>query len=164
MRSDGGPPPGYTIVSMQWSGPITPGGPDVKLEGTIQVCHHPYNDRRLVPWVLTYLLQEVHAQILKLNPEYKMVESANTTKRDLGIALEKRNKVVPPWCNPPGIGQASTQATHANYQYLNGLVGSRCGVGGGPRVCSRIACTQGGGVFLCNDVTLKTHHSTCLVY
>ena len=29
--------PGYTIVPMEYTGPITPGGPDVKLKGTAQV-------------------------------------------------------------------------------------------------------------------------------
>ncbi len=87
-----------------------------------------------------------------------MDESANISSRDLGATLEKRNKELPPWCNPPGIGQASSQATLDNYNYLHGLYGTRCVVGGGPRVCSRIACTKGGGVFLCNDV------SSCLVY
>ena len=79
--------------------------------------------------------------------------SANVTKRDVGSVLQKRNKELPPWCNPPGIGQASEQATYNNYKYLNGLYGTRCGVNAGPRVCSRIACTLGGGVFLCNDVS-----------
>lgn len=82
-----------------------------------------------------------------------MAESANISSRDLGATLQKRNKQLPPWCNPPGIGQASSKATTENYNYLHSLYGVRCGVGQGPRVCARIACSYGGGVFLCNDVS-----------
>ncbi len=84
-----------------------------------------------------------------------MGESANITSRDLRAVLEKRNKILPPSCNPPGIGQASNQATSGNCNYLHGLFGTRCVVGAGPRVCSRIAYTKGGGVYLCNDVSFR---------
>lgn len=98
-------------------------------------------------------MKQVYAQILNLNHDYKLNESAIISSRDLGATLEKRNKIEPPSCDPPGYGAASSTATLANYQYLNGLYGTRCIVGAGPRVCSRIACAKGGGVFLCNDVS-----------
>lgn len=65
--------------------------------------------------------------------------------------LERRNKIAP-WCDPPGMGRSSGTATGDNLYAMERLRG-RCGVPAGPRVCTRLACAFGGGVFLCNDVS-----------
>ncbi|MCJ1367176.1 hypothetical protein MMC16_006308 [Acarospora aff. strigata] len=121
-------------VPLQYIGPIHPGGSDITLNGTAQ---------------------ELHSQILHLNPDFQISDFAEPEPEEPSTTttphLRARNPLAP-WCNPPGIGTTSGYATLSNINYLRDLPG-RCYVAEGPRTCARIACWHGAAVFVCNDVS-----------
>ncbi|MCJ1378930.1 hypothetical protein MMC17_002029 [Xylographa soralifera] len=122
----------YTIVPLTWEGPITSGGPDVNLTGTIS---------------------EIKAQILKLNPAFgKFGAQANTT----GIA--KRNAIVPPHCDVPyPLAEAGPVLTVIDLVEDSIPPFGRCWVPAGPRVCAVVDYMEVDGgdacatTFACND-------------
>lgn len=87
---------GVTDVQISYVGTITPNGEDVTLNGTAQVNSYPAHQTYLAikdfiirtGWLIQNI-QYVHAQIIRLNPDFDPNDFKDLTSRD----LEKRNKV-----------------------------------------------------------------------
>lgn len=117
---------GYNIVPLTFTGPVTPDGKTITLTGTAE---------------------DIYAQILKLNPSY----NATDFEDDNDSSLEKRKPVGDILCNL-GYSKARTDATRDGIAYLGKMKGY-CGVGAGPRICSRLACSWNSAIYMCNDVS-----------
>ncbi|KAH7117571.1 hypothetical protein B0J11DRAFT_509282 [Dendryphion nanum] len=116
------------LTPLKWIGPIVPGGKDVSLEGDIH---------------------EIRRQILERNPNYD--RDFNSSKNvERGMELDKRNRVWPIQCNPGGAS-CSRFPIPGDIDYLRNLQGGNARCVANARSCSRIACTDGAGIFLCND-------------
>ncbi|KAK6338841.1 hypothetical protein TWF696_009649 [Orbilia brochopaga] len=105
---------------MTWTGAITEGGPEVELNGTAQ---------------------EITAQILELNPNWKPATEKNSL-----VAREWRDRGA---CGLVAGNNAERGATEENINYLRGI--GEAGCGAKAHSCSRIACNWGSGIELCND-------------
>ncbi|EGD84880.1 hypothetical protein H112_08597 [Trichophyton rubrum D6] len=120
----------FATSSMIYTGPVTPGGDNVTLEGTIQEIFH---------------------QILKLNPSYKPEDfpDAPHSPRKVSSKLEKRipGDII---CDPSGTKRAWRKHIEEGVAYLKRAPqASLCRVRN--RSCSRISCSWDSGIFLCND-------------
>ncbi|CAJ2504521.1 Uu.00g119150.m01.CDS01 [Anthostomella pinea] len=126
-------PEGYTIQPMTWRGVIEKDGPEMAFNGTIQ---------------------QVEAQIQAMKPGFTW----QALRRDLGMpqtSLQKRSKDKI-YCDiggdlsvPNGPLTVHVEWAHDALQANTGT----CAVDGGPKVCSRVACSSNAGVWLCNDST-----------
>ncbi|GBF65816.1 hypothetical protein TMEN_8534 [Trichophyton mentagrophytes] len=121
----------FITSSMVYIGPVTPGGENVTLEGSIQEIFH---------------------QILKLNPSYKQEDFHDTPDshaHQVGTNLEKRipGDII---CDPSGTKRAWRKHIEEGVAYLKRAPqASLCRVRN--RACSRISCSWDSGIFLCND-------------
>ena len=128
---------GYTLVPLTFVGPVGSDGTNVTLNGTVD---------------------EIHAQILKINPSY------NGTSHGHANANAKRG--LEERCGGQvhcqlGYKTAKMSPIETGVAYLEQLVGE-CGVDAGPQVCGRISCSDSSGIFLCNDVSGSLSFSTPL--
>jgi hypothetical protein len=117
---------------MRWIGPLVPGGEDVTLSGDIH---------------------EVRRQILERNPNYDNDFRAENELAERGVSPVKRNRVWPLECNPQGAN-CGRAPIPGDINYLRTLQGGNARCVANARSCSRIACTNGSGIFLCNDVSI----------
>ena len=111
--------------------------------------------------VLNGTAQEVHAQLLQINPNYDAEFAAVTAKRaapEPVSTFRKRDHTICdnfPQCSRGRIGEG--------IDYLRGVAG-RPGNGPGPGNCGRVSCSYNSAIWWCNDVNtyLPTHSMLCL--
>ncbi|KAK4182594.1 hypothetical protein QBC35DRAFT_444941 [Podospora australis] len=126
--------PGYGLVEISWEVQTTSGGPTVVLNGT---------------------MEEVHAQLLEINPKYDQEFAHVQTKRGAveeaapkasRNALAKRDNTL---CgNWPSASKSRIQQ---DINYLRNDVGGRPGNGPGPGNCGRVSCSNNAAIYWCND-------------
>ncbi|KFY89547.1 hypothetical protein V500_05618 [Pseudogymnoascus sp. VKM F-4518 (FW-2643)] len=125
---------GRTLVTPQWDAEVTPGGEKVLLSGTIQ---------------------EVHARLLELNPNYdqdfplKQPTSPTLDKRtffpaDVRCDCQGRLAVI------PSSGNGET-ALLRDIQMLRDIRNKIPTAPKGPGYCSRVSCSSGAAITWCND-------------
>ncbi|PYH96552.1 hypothetical protein BO71DRAFT_174587 [Aspergillus ellipticus CBS 707.79] len=119
----------HTIVEMTYSGPITPGGQHIEFTG--------------------HSIQDIHSQILALNPDFKLNDPAASTTPATSKRSKEDSSII---CDIPGrlSETATTDWIRSGISYLKGLDGN-CGVTAGPAACARISCSYDSGIYLCND-------------
>ncbi|KAJ6441332.1 AMSH-like protease sst2 [Purpureocillium lavendulum] len=120
---------GYAVVELSGEYQVSPGGPPVVLNGTVQ---------------------EVHAQLLKLNPNWDAdfprdakPGASTPAKRNIwagaDVSCENRWGAVRPDVIKDGI------------KYLRESVKGKPQMGAGPGVCARVSCDVAAGIWWCND-------------
>lgn len=122
--------PGYGIGPISWEVEITPGGPTVILNGTVQ---------------------EVHAALLKINPNHDAEFEALATKRDVPKNLVSRNPPDYVLCGHWYL--TDEKPIKEGIAYLR-RVGGQPVMGPGPGNCGRVSCSYDASIWWCNDVRL----------
>ncbi|KAK4231899.1 hypothetical protein QBC38DRAFT_450753 [Podospora fimiseda] len=129
-----GVPEGYGIVDIEWEVETTPGGPNITLTGTAE---------------------QVHAQLVKINPnwdeEFAPIIDKRSAEFDNSLkarALDKRDWIK---CGA-GHSAARQGAIETGVAYLRTLSGS-ASRGPGPRNCGRVSCSYDSAIWYCNDNT-----------
>ncbi|KAJ6264452.1 hypothetical protein Dda_0598 [Drechslerella dactyloides] len=112
---------GYKHGEMTWVGSITPGGPNVQLNGTAP---------------------PIVAQILELNPEW---QPATAMKR----SIERRQWRDDGACGLVAGEVANAGATVDNINYLRAIGEAACGVDG--HTCVTMICNHNSALELCNN-------------
>ncbi|GAB1205198.1 hypothetical protein APSETT445_003869 [Aspergillus pseudonomiae] len=123
---DESPIPGYGVQEPSWEVETTPGGPKMILNGTVQ---------------------QVHAQLLEINPNYDDEFAAVLEKRETTV-LDKRDDIK---CN--NWPKARRGDIEAGIKHLRGVSGQPSN-GPGPGNCGRVSCSWGAAIWWCNDVSL----------
>ncbi|KAK8078765.1 hypothetical protein PG994_002572 [Apiospora phragmitis] len=122
---------------IMWRGNITVDGPVYQFNGTVQ---------------------EIYAQIMKANPEYKLMEvprkdpAAPLKASVTSIACETPNGPPDDW------GYALGDEIYDGIKYLRGLTGD-CGVTPGP--CGRISCSWDSAISWCWDSPTGGYATKC---
>ncbi|KAK4227636.1 hypothetical protein QBC38DRAFT_363874 [Podospora fimiseda] len=131
-------PSGYSIVPLTWSLPLDPSSPSTL---------HEFNGT----------VQQVHAQLLSLNPNWDIDFNFNITTSSsissipdpIPSSLSKRD-----WtdCSAPSThGPAlDRNAIYWGIEYLRGLSG-QAQRGPGPRSCGRVSCSWNSAIWYCNN-------------
>ncbi|KAB8221394.1 hypothetical protein BDV33DRAFT_202633 [Aspergillus novoparasiticus] len=122
------PIPGYGVVDLSWEVQTTPGGPKVNLNGTVQ---------------------EVHEQLLAINPNYEQDFAALNADEKREFTFEKRDTVT---CYQ--YPQANHNDVESGIKYLRGVPGQPTN-GPGPNNCGRVSCGNNAGIWWCNDNTFS---------
>jgi hypothetical protein len=146
------------ISAMEFVGPVTPGGPDITLSGSVK---------------------DIYEQIIELNPSYDVfdfpeyadaleseglnrenIETANLTtrnpSRDAEDTLAKRGDGIN--CSVGKyVGNIYTQCSEGIY-YLRKLGRARCSAK--PRSCARVSCSRNCGMYYCSKFN-KTVKAYC---
>ncbi|KAL4962765.1 uncharacterized protein BDV14DRAFT_202586 [Aspergillus stella-maris] len=128
---------GYDIFIPSWEVQVTPGSEPVILNGTID---------------------EVHAELLKLNPKWDddfpgvdVDESSSLANRDLEWSLEKRTDFTESKYNCFGRwGRAHAITVRQGISYLRKVTG-RPHAAAGPGTCGRVSCSYDSAIYWCND-------------
>ncbi|KAF3920636.1 hypothetical protein ABW21_db0204844 [Orbilia brochopaga] len=111
----------YARGEMTWSGPITPGGPNVHLNGTGN---------------------QIMAQLLELNPDWKPAEIMER-------AVERRSWRDRGACGLVAGEVANGGATVENINHLRAMGEAMCGAA--PYTCVGMYCNHNSALLLCND-------------
>ncbi|KAK4094685.1 hypothetical protein Purlil1_1290 [Purpureocillium lilacinum] len=125
----------YDVFTPQWEIELAPGGPLVVLNGTVQ---------------------EVHAELLKLNPSWDtdfagVYASGSTDDRANLHEMEKRTDFRDSAYNCFGRwGRASAHSIWEGITHLRKVPG-RPGNGAGPGNCGRVSCSYSSAIWWCND-------------
>ncbi|KAM7210887.1 hypothetical protein V8F06_013729 [Rhypophila decipiens] len=121
------PIPGYQVQEMTWNVEPFNNGTIVELNGTVQ---------------------DVVAELIKINPHYLEQVDANDDK--LPVTHQQRSHTVN--CNPrPGEwGPADEWEIQGGIRYLRQLYG-RPGASAGPGMCGRVSCSHQSAIWWCND-------------
>lgn len=138
------PLPGHTLLQQTWTVPITPGGPTVTLNGTVQ---------------------QLFAQLTKLNPNYEAEFPALTPdtgrprpdsdtdtnkKRDLGDHRMGRYSCGADFYDV-GLGSVTNMHVEGNLiDHVDRVDGQPTLA---PMACSRISCEWDTGIWWCNHVS-----------
>lgn len=117
-----------------WELEVTPGGEKVTLNGTVQ---------------------EVHAQLLKLNPNWN--EDFSFNKSSSSSDLVKRTNFDPSdeyYCGGrfEGVGITRNFVIEDGIAYLRGIGGVPTAPSGSGGWCSRVSCAYDAAITWCNDV------------
>lgn len=119
----------YSVFTPQWEVQVTPNGPSTILSGTVQ---------------------QVHTQLVKLNPnwdkdfQFKTTSDETPTKRaDFGDA---NPNCFGPW------GAANLRRIREGIDYLRFISGTPNGEAG-PGKCGRVSCSYKAAIWWCNDVS-----------
>ncbi|AEO69047.1 fd896ae8-f71e-4e42-ba99-548a03bad6f5 [Thermothielavioides terrestris] len=123
-RAAESPIPGYRIVPIQWEIEVAP-GQIARLNGTVQ---------------------EVYAQALQINPNFKL-KTPSTPARPRRALAHQRSKVED--CNYP-YPLAEASKIHDGVEYLRGVPGKPV-EGPGPTACGRVSCSWKSAIWWCND-------------
>jgi len=147
---------GYEIYNTTWVAAVRPGGETVELNGTIQ---------------------QVHAQLLELNPNYNADFNIEMERTHQGWSMFCTNA----GCTPPTAAETTTRLLQDDSVLtFRGFVRTKClnhdslarmtaideGVrylrdldqrikpknGPGPNNCGRVSCSWAAGIYWCNDV------------
>ncbi|KAL4900649.1 hypothetical protein BDW74DRAFT_182485 [Aspergillus multicolor] len=143
--------PGYAMAEVAWDVAISPDGPHVTLNGTIQ---------------------EVYRQLVEINPEYSMTLGLETEAEDENddddepedvdpdadattpaptpsATLTKRQTIKEYFCFGRWEG-CSRKRIRKSINKLRGVQGTPS-LPAGPAVCGRVSCSKKAAIFLCND-------------
>ncbi|RGP62433.1 hypothetical protein FSPOR_9280 [Fusarium sporotrichioides] len=126
---------GYGVVVPEWEVEITPGGPKTILSGTVE---------------------EVHEELLQLNPDYDEEFSINSTaseisQRDSGFNLVQRTDFSDAEYHCGGRWKkCKTWAVNDGISYLRRVKGKPKN-GPGPGNCGRVSCSWNAAIWWCND-------------
>ncbi|GMF68816.1 unnamed protein product [Aspergillus oryzae] len=120
------PIPGYGVEDLSWEVQTTPGGPKVNLNGTVQ---------------------EVHEQLLAINPNYEQEFAALNADKKRELTFEKRDTVT---CYQ--YPQANHKYVESGIKYLRSVPGQPTN-GPGPNNCGRVSCSYNAAIWWCNDVS-----------
>ncbi|KAK3998289.1 hypothetical protein QBC44DRAFT_338278 [Cladorrhinum sp. PSN332] len=125
---------GYKTVEISWEVEATPGGPTMILNGTVE---------------------EVHAQLLEVNPNYdsdfaeiKAAKKAAAAARQFtGLSNREASNI----CDLYGVWDSATKARILEgVDYLHGVKGQPVN-GPGPGNCGRVSCSYDSAIWWCND-------------
>jgi hypothetical protein len=113
---------------MQWEVEVAPGQVEV-LNGTVQ---------------------EVYAQAVQINPDFKLEATRASTNTPERGSHDKRDWVT---CSGADIGprDAYRDRIQQGIDYLSGISG-RPHIAPGPFYCSRVSCSWGSAIYWCNEV------------
>jgi hypothetical protein len=145
------PIPGYGLVDLSWEVQVVEGQP---------------------PQILTGTVQDVHKQILAINPNFRfnppkdrsaLLASNNITAR-ADVQGRSFDKLI--CCDDFYVGAgADTLDIRDGVSYLDGVSGKPSN-GPGPGNCGRVSCSYDAAIFWCNDVSnfslppsLTLHHT-----
>ncbi|PNY28164.1 Uncharacterized protein TCAP_01923 [Tolypocladium capitatum] len=119
--------PGAFEVPVEWDVQAFPDGPVLTLVGTAQ---------------------EVHAQLLKINPNHTSDFRLESRDSELGPRTDfSRSKVI---CSEGLFGKPSRWAIADGIAYLLKLRGHPRNQGG-PGACGRVSCSYDSAIWWCND-------------
>ncbi|RYP67835.1 hypothetical protein DL771_007012 [Monosporascus sp. 5C6A] len=124
---------GYGITELEWKVPVRPGQDPVILNGTVQ---------------------QVHDQLLELNPEYDAEIATFSVSETVTFdtsevpesGLERRDHNV---CK--GYPAAFAPDIITGINYLRGVPGTATN-GPGPGNCGRVSCLNRNAIWWCNDL------------
>lgn len=128
------PIPGGTVVPLFWDVQAFPDGPTLTLNGTIQ---------------------EMHKRLLEINPNYDTdFNHTAVAARGLDFGLEKRTDFngCQLECSLAKWGEPKIKGYDEGLEYLYDHLGVPH-MGPGPGACSRVSCSYGTGMWMCNDVS-----------
>ncbi|KAK8133561.1 hypothetical protein PG984_005573 [Apiospora sp. TS-2023a] len=118
------PLPGYGVETLQWEIAVAPGQTEI-LNGTVQ---------------------EVHHQVLQINPEYRF---RALPEKDLSMREAQTktpdDRII---CFPDRTDKP--RAFQAGFVYLRGIDGTPTN-GHGPGNCGRVSCSGNSAIWWCND-------------
>ncbi len=117
--------PGYTVTTLEWDVQVAPGRVEV-LNGTIQ---------------------EVFAQALQINPDFKQPDAVTSTPRR---GMHENSKRTTVYCGTWPL--AEKFRIEEGIRYLRGLPAAPRN-GPGPGYCGRVSCSYGSAIYWCNDVS-----------
>ncbi|WXC44252.1 hypothetical protein QX201_003989 [Fusarium graminearum] len=126
---------GYGVVVPEWEVEITPGGPTTVLNGTIE---------------------EVHDELLQLNPDWDEEYAGNSTdseltERDSGFELFGRTDFSDAEYHCGGRWpKCRTTFVNQGISYLRRTKGKPTN-GPGPGNCGRVSCSFNSAIWWCND-------------
>ncbi|KAK8096577.1 hypothetical protein PG999_012521 [Apiospora kogelbergensis] len=151
---------GMIFSPMQWSGNITVDGPIYKFNGTVQV--RLYRDQKengtqaACQTDFGFCTQEIHAQILKANPEFKLMDVSH--KDSVKPHQLTINDIQ---CNTPhdgNWGYAIANEIQDGINYLRSLTGD-CTATPGP--CGRVSCSWNSGIGWCWNQPTGSYTTKC---
>jgi hypothetical protein len=131
---------GYSITPMAWEVPVFRGSDEtLAVNGTVE---------------------EVHAQVLRRNPNWDadfLARSTTTSSVDgTGSNIEKRETDF--GGGAYFCGARWPYATHwrvmQGVDYLSHIQG-KVQLAAGPGACSRVSCSYGAAIYVCNDVSFS---------
>ncbi|POR32128.1 Uncharacterized protein TPAR_07670 [Tolypocladium paradoxum] len=122
---------GYTVREASWEVQATPGGPTVVLNGTVQ---------------------DVHAQLVKLNPDWEAQFADDGSRENNAATLEKRTDFM-------GSGyvcggrwkECDLDRLIEGIRYLRNVTATQPYADGGTGICSRVSCSYNAAIWWCND-------------
>ena len=123
-------------MTPEWEFEVSPGGPTVRLSGTIQ---------------------EVHKELLKLNPDWdkSYLKHPSTHGSTLAKRLDfSRDEYL---CRDIWA-TCSADAIENGVNYLRGVPGAPAN-GPGPGNCGRVSCSHDSAIWWCNDVSPSVLHA-----
>ncbi|KAJ0268716.1 hypothetical protein COL940_013136 [Colletotrichum noveboracense] len=126
------PIPGYEVYVPEWEVQVTPGGPTIILNGTVE---------------------EVVDKLHEINPDY---EGFLNSTMEQSAGLQKRTDFSGTQVFCGNFGAAERDRFFAGIGYLRG-VGGRPSNGAGPGNCGRVSCSWRAAVWWCNDVSSKSN-------
>ncbi|KAI1332852.1 hypothetical protein F5Y16DRAFT_407446 [Xylariaceae sp. FL0255] len=132
-------PSNYTISEIKWTIPITNGGPNHTLYGTVQDVFAQINVLRAK--------QDLNPYADPLNETLPHINSANDDGDDALLERRTYSKTI---CNVGLSGPANYNRIEQGVTYLQKVKG-RCGNGPGPGNCGRISCSYDAAIYWCND-------------
>ncbi|KAK3322866.1 hypothetical protein B0H66DRAFT_216165 [Apodospora peruviana] len=127
------PIPGYTVVDIEWDIEVAPGQREI-LNGTVQ---------------------EVYAQAVELNPNFKINNPVALPSNEVERALSTRSRIDRRWVNCNNWPLAERSRLQEGINYLRG-VGGRPTNGPGPGNCGRVSCSWHAAIWWCNDVSFQS--------
>ncbi|KAH8671595.1 hypothetical protein BX600DRAFT_434694 [Xylariales sp. PMI_506] len=128
---------GYAVEELRWNVEVTPGGPTMALNGTVQ---------------------QVYAAIKAVHPDFEWPQAQNTTPKARGTFFKTKRDTVD--CaiygrdsNNDPIDGAALDSVDPQITYLRGVSGQPV-EGPGPGACGRVACnyspTRDSAIWWCN--------------
>jgi hypothetical protein len=132
LTLENGLKPGYTEFVPEWEVELHPGGPMVKVRGTIE---------------------QVRAEMIRRNPDFETHYPINQTAIDERVSsLTKRTDWTTSTYSCGNWGPAKISSIREGISYLYGLNG-RPTNGAGPNACGRVSCSWNSGIWWCNNVS-----------
>ncbi|KAK3897422.1 hypothetical protein C8A05DRAFT_39028 [Staphylotrichum tortipilum] len=122
------PIPGYVVETLEWDVPVAPGQVEV-LNGTIQ---------------------EVFAQALQINPDFKLQQDTGASTAAKRGGLEQHEKRTTVLCGNWPL--ANKGRIEEGIRYLR-VVPAAPRNGPGPGACGRVSCSYNSAIWWCNDNT-----------
>ncbi|KAL3459478.1 hypothetical protein BJX64DRAFT_291147 [Aspergillus heterothallicus] len=138
------PIPGHEIVDLAWDVEVSPGGPHITLNGTIQQVYH---------------------ELTQLNPEFKLdlsfLDEDSEDDDDITLSEEELSSPSSPLLKRQSIRDyfcfgrwrsCSRRRIEEGVRYLRGVPGTPS-MSPGPGSCGRVSCSHDAAIFICNDNT-----------